>query len=128
MIQLSSTLTLTVSHSILRNAFSLSSALVSYSVTSRSTRSGSGARLLVKIDAIKIILGTVKDYYVAYSLDYSKLKHGFPTKVFYWCSSSNFIFATLPTPLEKFRKELTEMNVYFTGEHDRIVLDAPATA
>jgi hypothetical protein len=97
-------------------------------VTSRSTRSGSGARLLVKIDAIKIILGTVKDYYVAYSLDYSKLKHGFPTKVFYWCSSSNFIFATLPTPLEKFRKELTEMNVYFTGEHDRIVLDAPATA
>jgi radial spoke head protein 9 len=70
----------------------------------------------------------VKDYYIAYSLDYSKLRHGFPTKVFYWCSSSNFIFATLPAPLEKFSKELTELNVYFSGEHDRIVIDAAATA
>ena len=70
----------------------------------------------------------MKDYYIAYSLDYSKLRHGFPTKVFYWCSSSNFIFATLPAPLEKFSKELTELNVYFSGEHDRIVIDAAATA
>lgn len=75
-----------------------------------------------------LFIGTVKDYYLAYSLDYSKLIHGFPSKVFYWCSSSNFIFATLPAPLEKFQKELTEMNVYFSGEHDRIVIDAPATA
>ena len=73
-------------------------------------------------------IGTVKDYYVAYSLDYSRKINGFPAKQFYWCSSSNFIFATLPTPLEKFAKELTEMNVFFTGEHDRIVLDGSATA
>jgi len=96
-------------------------------MTSKLIRFGSGARSLV-ISKNKYIIGTVKDYYIAYSLDYSKLKHGFPTKVFYWCSSSNFIFATLSSPLEKFRKELTEMNVFFTGEHDRVVLDAPATA
>ena len=75
-----------------------------------------------------MLLGTVKDYYIAYSLDYSKLKHGFPTKVFYWSSSSNFIFSTLPGALEKFQKELTELNVYFSGEHDRIVIEAAATA
>lgn len=90
-------------------------------------KSGSGARSLVYIRNLTFI-GTVKDYYLAYSLDYSKLRHGFPSKVFYWCSSSNFIFASLPAPLEKFQKELTELNVYFSGEHDRIVIDAPATA
>ncbi len=70
----------------------------------------------------------MKDYYIAYSLDYSRKTHGFPGKNFYWCSSSNFIFASLPAPLEKFTKELTELNVFFTGEHDRVVLDTPASA
>lgn len=74
------------------------------------------------------IIGTVKDYYIAYSLDYGKKSHGFPSKNFYWCSSSNFIFATLPAPIEKFAKDLTELNVFFTGEHDRVVLDTPASA
>ncbi len=108
--------------------FSLSLAWGSFSAISKLTRSGSGAKLLVINSPNLLSIGTVKDYYIAYSLDYSKLKHGFPSKVFYWCSSSNFIFATLPAPLEKFRKELTELNVYFSGEHDRVVLDAPATA
>lgn len=53
--------------------------------------------------------------------------NGFPTKNFYWCSSSNFIFSALPLPLEKFQKELNELNVYFTGEHDRVVIDAAAS-
>jgi len=74
------------------------------------------------------IIGTVKDYYLAYSLDYSRKVHGFPAKNFYWCSSSNFIFGTLPNPLEKFAKDLNELNIFFTGEHDRIVLDTPASA
>lgn len=81
---------------------------------------------MIKVQVIYI--GTVKDYYIAYSVDYSKKTHGFPSKHFYWCSSSNFIFATLPSPLEKFAKELTELNVFFTGEHDRVVLDTPASA
>ena len=57
-----------------------------------------------------------------------KKTHGFPGKNFYWCSSSNFIFASLPAPLERFAKDLTELNVFFTGEHDRVVLDTPASA
>jgi len=73
-------------------------------------------------------IGTVKDYYIAYSLDYSKKVNGFPQKNFFWCSSSNFIFATLPAPLAKFTHEFNELNVFFTGEHDRIVIEAAATA
>jgi radial spoke head protein 9 len=74
------------------------------------------------------LIGTVKDYYIAYTLDYSRKVHGFPAKNFYWCSSSNYIFATLPAPLEKFAKDLNDLNVFFTGEHDRVVLDTPASA
>jgi len=74
------------------------------------------------------IIGTVKDYYIAYSLDYTHKTHGFPTKHFYWASSSNFIFATLPAPLEKFASAFNELNVYFTGEHDRIVIEQPVSA
>lgn len=69
------------------------------------------------------IVGTVKDYFVAYSLDYSSKQFGFPSKSFYWCSSSNYIFATLPAPLEKFAKDFSEINVLFTGEHDRVVYE-----
>lgn len=43
-----------------------------------------------------LLLGTIKDYYIVMTFDYSKLKYGFPIKRFFWCSSSNFIFATLP--------------------------------
>jgi radial spoke head protein 9 len=74
------------------------------------------------------IIGTVKDYYIAYSLNYTSKTHGFPTKHFYWASSSNFIFATLPTPIEKFAGAFNELNVYFTGEHDRIVIEQPVSA
>jgi radial spoke head protein 9 len=59
----------------------------------------------LKLDSIYLwgkIIGTVKDYFIAYSLDYSRKTHGFPSKNFYWASSSNFIFASLPAPLEKF--------------------------
>ena len=110
------------------NAFNWSLVLDNSNLILNLTKFGSGERLLVRYKTWLFNKGTVKDYYIAYSLDYSKLKHGFPTKVFYWCSSSNYIFATLPAPLEKFKKELTELNVFFSGEHDRIVIDAPATA
>lgn len=74
------------------------------------------------------ILGTVKDYYVAYSLDYERKTHGFPTKHFYWASSSNYIFASLPAPLPHFTAQFNELNVYFTGEHDRVIIEQAISA
>ena len=44
------------------------------------------------------LIGTVKDYFVVMTLDYTVLQSGFPTKRFFWCSSSNYIFASLPLP------------------------------
>lgn len=74
------------------------------------------------------IIGTVKDYYIAYSLDNTHKNHGFPGKNFYWASSSNYIFATLPKPLEKFATHLNELNVFFTGEHDLVVIEQAISA
>jgi radial spoke head protein 9 len=73
-------------------------------------------------------VGTVKDYFIAYSLDYATKNHGFPTKHYYWASSSNYIFASLPKPLEKFAQQFNELNVFFTGEHDRVVIEQAVSA
>jgi hypothetical protein len=86
----------------------------------------SGARLLVS-NLVLTSLGTVKDYYVAYSLDNNTKTLGFPTKNFFWCSSSNYIFATLPLQMEKYSLEFSQMNFFLTGEHDRIVLENAVT-
>ncbi len=70
----------------------------------------------------------MKDYYVAYSLDQTHKSNGFPAKSFYWCSSSTFVFASLPKPLDQLTAEFNELNVFFSGEHDRVVLDKPVSA
>lgn len=49
-------------------------------------------------------------------------------KQFYWASSTNFIFANLPKPLEAFAAQFNELNIFFTGEHDKVVLDKPISA
>lgn len=68
-------------------------------------------------------LGTVKDYFVVMSLDYSNLINGFPNKKFYWCSSSNYIFASLPYINAKYLKQFEQMRTYFTGEYDRVLIE-----
>jgi hypothetical protein len=44
------------------------------------------------------LTGTVKDYFIVYSLKESNFQTGelVPAKQFYWCSSTNFIFSSLP--------------------------------
>jgi radial spoke head protein 9 len=68
------------------------------------------------------VIGTVKDYFVVMALDYNSLKNGFPSKRFFWCSSSNFIFASLPQPLLHQSSKFDAMNTYFTGEYDRVLV------
>lgn len=70
----------------------------------------------------------MKDYFVAYSLDQTRKTNGFPAKNFYWCSSTTFLFASLPKPLEQLTADFNELNVFFSGEHDRVVLEKPVSA
>ena len=68
-------------------------------------------------------IGTVKDYYIALALDSTNNDNGFPKKVFYWSSSSNFVFSALPQVLDKHKKKFASMNTYFSGEFDRIIIE-----
>lgn len=67
------------------------------------------------------IIGTVKDYFVAVALDYTG-QRDFPKKVFFWCSSSSFIFAQLPEVVRQHEQEFNKMQTYFTGEFDRVLI------
>ena len=57
------------------------------------------------------------------SLDYTKTERGFPRKVFYWCSNSNFIFSNLPETLAKNAKKFVNLQTYFTGEYERVLYE-----
>jgi radial spoke head protein 9 len=56
------------------------------------------------------------------TLDYTKTVHGFPAKKFYWCSSSNFVFASLPEAIIKYADRFNSMNTFLSGEFDRILI------
>jgi len=64
--------------------------------------------------------GTVKDYFIALGLNYSG-HSGFPWKTFYWCSSRNFNFSSLPHISEKICLVVSEINTKLTGEYDTII-------
>jgi len=64
--------------------------------------------------------GTVKDYFIALGLNYSGVA-GFPRKTFYWCSSRNYNFASLPSPTEKVGLIVKQINTKLTGEYDTII-------
>lgn len=56
------------------------------------------------------------------TLDYTRLTAGFPAKRYFWCSSQNFIFASLPLPLEKYTPAFEIMRTYLTGEYDKVLI------
>ena len=68
----------------------------------------------------KTNLGTVKDYFIVYTLKESNFKTGelVPVKQFYWCTSTNFTFSTLPTVSQTVHKQLKSLSYLFTGEFD----------
>lgn len=65
----------------------------------------------------------MKDYFVALGLGFNG-ELGFCSKTFYWCSSSNYNFASMPTVSPKLAKTLATFNGLFTGEHDKILKEA----
>lgn len=69
------------------------------------------------------IQGTIKNYFVCYHFDETP-NADVAKKVFYWCSSSTFIFAQLPEICEEHREELSSLNTFFTGEFDNVLIEA----
>lgn len=67
----------------------------------------------------------MNDYFVAVGLTFVG-QNDFPTKRFFWCSSStSWVFAELPKPMESLGKCLFErIQSFFTGEFDRILVDS----
>ena len=68
------------------------------------------------------VSGVVNDYYVAVALQYVGIPD-FPRKHFYWCSSANWTFATLPQAHPHLKHILDKVQVFFSGEFDRVVID-----
>lgn len=64
--------------------------------------------------------GTLKDYFIVYDLKDSNFKTGelVPVKQFYWCTSTNFTFSTLPNVGASAHKQLRNLSFLFTGEFD----------
>lgn len=50
----------------------------------------------------------------------------FCSKTFYWCSSSNYNFASMPAVSAKLASTLAGFNGLFTGEHDKVLQEAGA--
>jgi radial spoke head protein 9 len=65
------------------------------------------------------IIGVEKDYYVAVAIFFRD--NLFPKKIFYFCSSQNFIFAELPESKEHHLKDADLYNTYFIGNPDVIL-------
>lgn len=84
-------------------------------------KSSSGAKYSVGLRLIT--LGTVKDYFIAIGINY-KGNYQFPTKDFFWASSSNYAFAKLPDMLEQHKADIDAISTPFTGEHDLILKES----
>lgn len=67
-------------------------------------------------------LGINKDYYIALGLCYNNY-YEFPFKKFYWATSSNFVFAPLPSPNDQHKKDVDERETLFFGEPEKIVVE-----
>jgi hypothetical protein len=82
-------------------------------------------------------LGTIKDYFLVYSLDHSmKAKDSvgedrvatMPIKCFYWASSSNFVFSSLPQVAAASVAPLIEIRTLFSGEFDTVLIESSEPA
>lgn len=70
-------------------------------------------------------IGSVKDYFIALGLNFNG-EAKFASKTFYWCSSTNWNFASMPTICSKGAEILSEFNGLFTGEHSKILKEGEA--
>lgn len=81
------------------------------------------------------IRGTIKDYFVVYTcnetlpspnMSQPQAAH-LPKQDYYWCSSSNYIFSSLPCVDADKVKCLSELPCLFSGEFDTILMESKDT-
>lgn len=70
------------------------------------------------------VRGVMKDYYIALTLNY-RGHHEFPHKRFFWSTNQNWVFAELSGMNPGDKDHAEKFNSIFTGEHDKILIEAP---
>ena len=70
------------------------------------------------------IKGVYKDYYIAQTLNF-KGHVEFPHKRFFWCTAQTWLFAELPNFSPEDEEYIGKFNNAFSGEHDRVLIEAP---
>lgn len=78
----------------------------------------------------------MKDYFIIYLIDNSMqpqslteaTKGSFPRKQFYWASSSNFIFSSLPEFNPAHASKFASLRTLFSGEFDTVVFESTEPA
>lgn len=73
------------------------------------------------------VRGVMKDYYIAMTVNY-RGHNEFAHKRFFWCNAATWTFAELPPLSESDREFAQQFNGFFTGETDRILVEAPEQA
>ena len=72
------------------------------------------------------------DYFIVFTLTQTleaqdpaePVKASLPQKNFYWCSSQNFIFSSLPTLKPAQVSQLINLGVLFSGEFDTVLIES----
>lgn len=72
------------------------------------------------------------DYYIVYTVSEripkinlnEKQCAELPTKNFYWCSSQNYVFSSLPTVCKADAAKLCDIDCLFTGEFDTVLVES----
>jgi radial spoke head protein 9 len=68
------------------------------------------------------VTGVLKDYYIAMTLNF-KGHQEFPLKRFFWTNNQIWTFAELPEVGQTEVKLAEQFNSYFSGEHDKILVE-----
>lgn len=77
-------------------------------------------------------VGTTMDYFIVYTTTQKLVASDpsepivacLPTKNFYWCSSSNFVFSSLPCVTDAQARQLVDMSCLFSGEFDTVLIES----
>jgi radial spoke head protein 9 len=70
------------------------------------------------------VRGVAKDYYIAMTVNF-RGHYEFAHKRFFWCNAANWTFAELPAINPNDRELAEQFNGFFTGESDKILVEAP---
>ena len=72
------------------------------------------------------------DYFIVYTLTQKLVAQdptqaitaSLPTKNFYWCSSANYVFSSLPSVTPAQARQLTDLSCLFSGEFDTVLIES----